>query len=106
MLDQLSDLKEAVAALNQKLTKASTKNRRKELPLRDPAKGTIYDYLIGLTKTKYASRYVWNRDRVTITLLRFCGLRASDVASLTMKDISLGLRQGAFHFNPRQASIG
>lgn len=96
VLNQLSDLKEAVSALNQKLTKAPLKSRRKELPLRDPVSETVYEFLMGLSRPKHISRYVWARNRVAITLLRFGGLRASDVAAITMKDINLGLRHGSF----------
>ena len=88
--------------MSQKLTRTNPKGQRKELPLRNPVSATVYDYLMGLTKPKHTSRYVWGRNRVAITLLRFCGLRASDVASITMKDINLGIRQGSFQvFQPK-----
>nr|AJF36718.1 hypothetical protein [Klebsormidium flaccidum] len=66
------------------------------MPLRDPASESVYDFLMSLKRALYINRYVWARARIAITLLRFLGLRASDAASLTLKDIESGLRHGSF----------
>lgn len=82
--------------IQQRLETKPKRTVRKEMPLRDPASESVYDYLMALKRTKHISRYVWSRARIAITLLRFLGLRASDAASLTLKEIESGLRYGSF----------
>lgn len=96
ILDQLQDLKNTVHDLRQQLTPKPKRSARAELPLRDPASDSVYDYLMALKRTKSFTRYVWARNRIAITLLRFLGLRASDVALVTLQDIESGLRHGSF----------
>lgn len=45
---------------------------------------------------KYVSRYVWSRSRITTTLLRWSGCRASDLASLTLKEIRQAISDESF----------
>lgn len=95
VLDQLSELKETVKDIRQQLTK-SKRVKRVELPLRDPASDSVYDSLMNLKRIKHTSRYVWSRSRIGITLLRFLGLRASDSAAITLKEIQSALQHGSF----------
>lgn len=96
LLNQLADLTQTVHDLRQQLSAKPKKSARIELPLRDPATESVYDYLMALKRSKNITRYVWARNRIAITLLRFLGLRASDAASITLKDIESGLRNGSF----------
>ena len=96
ILNQLSDLKQTVTDIRERLSTKSKRNGRVEMPLRDPASDSVYDFLMSLKRAKYINRYVWARARIAITLLRFLGLRASDAASITLKDIESGLRHGSF----------
>ena len=96
ILSQLSDLKQRVTDIRERLSAKSKRNVRVEMPLRDPASDSVYDFLMSLKRAKYINRYVWARARIAITLLRFLGLCASDAASITLKDIESGLRHGSF----------
>lgn len=101
IFNKLEDLKKTVHDLRQQLTPKSKRSARAELPLRDPASESVYDFLMCLKRAKYINRYIWARARIAITLLRFLGLSASDAASITLKDIESGLQHGSFQvFQP------
>lgn len=52
------------------------------------------------------TRHVWARNRVTITLLRWTGCRASDIASLTLKQITQAIQNKAFQIiQPKTGTV-
>lgn len=49
-----------------------------------------------LARPKNTSRYSWSRHRISITLLSWSGCRASEIASLTLKQINQAILDQAF----------
>lgn len=90
--ENISDLKDALEAM----TKKKKRSVRRELPLRAGADGSVYKFLMSMSRPKGANRFIWSRNRVAITLLYLLGARASDIASLTLKDLSQGVKLGYF----------
>ena len=82
------------------------KQRRKHRPLRDCANADIYAFLMTQVRPRGTSRHVWARNRVTITLLRWTGCRASDIASLTLKQITQAIQNKTFQvIQPKTGTV-
>jgi integrase len=89
------DIQDTLKEIQQQIQKPK-RAYRKELPQRDPATKSVYDFLMGLKKPKGKSWHTWARNKVAFTLLRFLGLRVSDVATITLKQIQQGIQFGTF----------
>lgn len=74
----------------------TNKHKRPQLPLRDCADESVYSFLMSQKRPKGVSRFVWSRNRLTITLLRWSGCRAGDIASLTLKQIRQAINDESF----------
>lgn len=98
LVESLADIKKDVATILAEIaSKPEKKNKKtKHLPLRDCADGSVYFYLMKLTRPKGHSRYVWSRNRIATTLLRWSGCRASDIARFTLKDLKQAIENGRF----------
>lgn len=67
---------------------------RKTLPLRVPATLAFYEAALCLPREGSGfSAAMWARSRLTMTLLRFFGLRASEAALVKLNDLNL-IREG------------
>lgn len=80
------------------IAKKSKKKQPKkpQLPLRDCATGSVHDFLMALECPSRKSKFVWSRNRVTTTFLRWSGCRASDVAALTLEQVTQAINKGRF----------
>ena len=105
VLEKLASIENAVIQLAQKQGNKN-KQRRQHKPLRDCANADIYVFLMAQTRPKGTTRHVWARNRMTITLLRWTGCRASDIASLTLKQITQAIQNKAFQIiQPKTGTV-
>lgn len=74
------------------LHKATRKAPRKRVPLRDPADNTIYNWIMELPRKTHQSSIAFCRFRLAITLLRFTGMRAAEVAAITQPQIETAIK--------------
>ena len=105
VLEQLASIKDVVTQLAQKQA-PKKKQRTQHKPLRDCANADIYTFLMAQPRPKGATRHAWARNRVTITLLRWSGCRASDIASLTLEQINQAIQKKAFQIiQPKTGTV-
>jgi integrase len=90
MFAQLETIRNEMKKSNNRVNRI----RRVEKPLREPAGSPIYEYLLALQKDPKASSRVWARNRIVITLLRYLGVRASELMQLTYTDLQEALIKG------------
>ena len=95
-MEEFASLKEAVGTVLAAVTKPSKKYKPLRLPLRECADGDVYSFLMKLKRPAGTSRFVWARNRISATLLRWSGCRASDIASLTLLQIQQALQHTKF----------
>jgi transposase InsO family protein/site-specific recombinase XerD len=100
VLERLNDLQLAVGDLAAKLenSKAQSRKKRTELPLRDRASGDVCSYLLSLPRRTNESLFVWSRNRIAIVLLRWIGGRASDVSHISLKQLRQAIDSAQFQF--------
>ncbi|BEI31816.1 hypothetical protein BSKO_mt0068 (mitochondrion) [Bryopsis sp. KO-2023] len=68
--------------------------RAKRVPLRDPADNTIYNWLMQQHKAPGQWRSSFFRFRLAITILRFTGIRAAEVAAISKEQVEGAIRHG------------
>lgn len=105
--EQFASIKEAIGVVLATVTKP-TKTRaqkRTQLPLRECANGDVYSFLMSL-KRDGTCRFVWARNRVSATLLRWTGCRASDIAKLTLAQIQQAIKEESFQIiQPKTGAV-
>ena len=79
ILDYVSQIDEKVSRKDQVF--------RRHLPLRDPATGTIFEYLMKQPKYKNQKTDAFYAFRIAITILRHTGLRVNEIKGFTEKQI-------------------
>nr|YP_009725925.1 hypothetical protein [Caulerpa ashmeadii]QHQ73213.1 hypothetical protein [Caulerpa ashmeadii] len=87
------------AAIEEKLDRLLAQNKKlsksvPKLPLRDPASGSIYEWIMNLPREPRCKRLPYMRFRLAITLLRFTGMRANEVGNLQRQQIDSAVRLG------------
>ena len=87
---QLHTIEKKIDALKQ----VTKKVQRKKVPLRDPANNTIYNWIMQQPREPQQSRRNFWRFRLAITLLRFTGMRATEVAAITKPQIETAIQYG------------
>ena len=87
---QLHTIEKKIDALNQ----VTKKVQRKKVPLRDPANNTVYNWIMQQPREPQQSRINFLRFRLAITLLRFTGMRAAEVAAITKPQIETAIQYG------------
>lgn len=90
----LENLTNKIDNLEQKLESKRRKVQHRHLPIREPAKETIYHYLMSLKKPKNYTYFAWSRNRISITLLFFLGLRANELINFSKKMLNDGITYG------------
>jgi len=106
--DDMGTVKEVLDTVVSKLEKKpnTNKKRRPQLPLRDCANGSVYQFLMSQKRPKGVTRFVWSRNRLSITLLRWSGCRASDIASLNLKQITQAIKETSFQIvQPKTGTV-
>lgn len=105
---KLEAIEHAIGNVLTKLDETANTNKQKrpQLPLRDCATGSVYEFLMSRKRPKGVTRFVWSRNRLTTTLLRWSGCRASDIASLTLKQIRQAINQESFQIiQPKTGAV-
>lgn len=57
-------------------------------------------------RPKGVTRFVWSRNRLSITLLRWSGCRASDIANINLKQITQAIKETSFQIvQPKTGTV-
>lgn len=73
-------------------------------PLRKCANEDVYSFLMSLKRPGGTSRFVWSRNRISATLLRWSGSKASDITRLTLGQLQQAIQYQEFQI--RQPKTG
>ena len=106
--DDIGTVKQVLGTVVSKLDKKPNTNKKKrtQLPLRDCANGSVYQFLMSQKRPKGVTRFVWSRNRLSITLLRWSGCRASDIANINLKQITQAIKETSFQIvQPKTGTV-
>lgn len=84
--NSLNEVNTSLQEINEKVT-PKEKRFHKHLPLRDPATGTIYQFLMNKKKKANERTESFYSFRIAITLLKHTGLRVNEIKDFTKQDI-------------------
>ena len=102
----IASIKDVLGTVLEKVTKPDKthEQKRPQLPLRECANEEVYSFLMSLKRPGGTSRFVWSRNRISATLLRWSGCRASDIARLTLGQLQQAIQYHEFQI--RQPKTG
>nr|NP_689346.1 putative integrase/recombinase protein [Chaetosphaeridium globosum]AAM96633.1 putative integrase/recombinase protein [Chaetosphaeridium globosum] len=66
---------------------------------KDPITNEIYDYLMNQPKLTKSPKSVYYRNRISITLLYYTGLKVNELCEITWKDLKTALESGILTIN-------
>ena len=96
--EEFASIKDTLAVVLATVTKPDKTRTHKlpQLPLRECADGDVYSFLMSLKRPDGVCSFVWARNRIAATLLRWTGCRASDIARLTLTHIRQAVQRPTF----------